>query len=796
MKRIFQAAAALLLAATPVLAQMQVSNPPAYSAGSAPISLPPSVSDTTSLAALATANFPNGIWRRDYATGIGAPPLFFLPETGTCAANSRVNDGGSCVNTTSGDGNSFYSVFPNTGIDPREFGAVNTGAASPLDDTAINAAIAVAAATGKPFSCNGNYGVAGPINLHGTAGNFLSTVGKCVLTGYASSPTSALLDVSSYVTVDAELNLYGAFNPNYARGIWLHTAAGAPTQYTVLKSVKVAGFLTCWVIGDRLFPAATVSENSIIGGATYGCPIAMSNEGTNTVTSLSGVNLVMELGTVNTPGAGWYSTTSTTSRAPASSGSITMTVAAGLTIPVGSVVEVRGSALANMGRYMLGTVTSYSGTTLIFTATASQDVGGPTTIAAWLVRPHMAALVNIGGSINITAGELQSGTIGHNILMLPLEPTLGGGSAQYGTVNVHGESGDVAGNLVDTLNPSALAISTAGVSSMLFVGKTGFNSNDVPFIYTDATYNGLVALYGNRMFFPGGRTSNTVTGGSALTVVENDGRCFGPDFVTPCYSGITGATVVGVGVDTGTSAIVYKVGGSHTSFVDTNSATLTNIIASPHINLLQTTGQLTIGSGTGSAPAGSYAMRFETTGGTILSYDVGRNGADGIFDISGNATGQNGFRVTGVDGASAVFSPVGSQIGAAPTGGAKGINTLNLQGALYQNGVLVHSPTAPTIASGGCTTGAAQSVSGNNGTAAFEITLGGATCGSTITMTMPAAANNWQCDGYQEAAITNYLVSTGAKSTTAVVLTNVVRTTGVAGNFTGATLYVVKCISY
>ncbi len=104
--------------------------------------------------------------------------------------------------------------------------------------------------------------------------------------------------------------------------------------------------------------------------------------------------------------------------------------------------------------------------------------------------------------------------------------------------------------------------------------------------------------------------------------------------------------------------------------------------------------------------------------------------------------------------------------------------------------------TPPTIASGGCTTGSAQSVSGSSGSAVFELTLGGATCGSTITLTLPAAPANWQCDGYQEAAITNYLVSTGAKSTTAVVLTNVVRTTGVAGNFTGATLYVVKCLPY
>jgi hypothetical protein len=133
---------------------------------------------------------------------------------------------------------------------------------------------------------------------------------------------------------------------------------------------------------------------------------------------------------------------------------------------------------------------------------------------------------------------------------------------------------------------------------------------------------------------------------------------------------------------------------------------------------------------------------------------------------------------------------VGSVIGT-----SKGASTINTN-AYYVAGNLLASSVAPTIASGGCTTGSAQSVSGSNGSAAFELTLGGASCGSTITLTMPAAAHNWQCDGYQEAALTNYLVSTGAKSTTAVVLTNVVRTTGVAGAFTGATLYAVKCLPY
>jgi hypothetical protein len=123
--------------------------------------------------------------------------------------------------------------------------------------------------------------------------------------------------------------------------------------------------------------------------------------------------------------------------------------------------------------------------------------------------------------------------------------------------------------------------------------------------------------------------------------------------------------------------------------------------------------------------------------------------------------------------------------------------TLNATGGIQNNGNLLVSQTAPTIASGGCTTGSAQSVSASNGSAAFEITLGGATCGSTITLTMPAAPHKWVCDAHNiTTPASNKPDETAAASTTAVVLTNFVRTTGVAGNFTGADKLAVKCLAY
>lgn len=113
----------VLVAAAPILSTVQFPDQPLTTKV---ISALPHVADNTTLAASSIAQYPNGVWRDDYAAGLGAPPLWFKPESGTCVANSRVNDGGSCVNTTSG-GNSWIAVFTAGGVDPLQFGADPTG---------------------------------------------------------------------------------------------------------------------------------------------------------------------------------------------------------------------------------------------------------------------------------------------------------------------------------------------------------------------------------------------------------------------------------------------------------------------------------------------------------------------------------------------------------------------------------------------------------------------------------------------------------------------------------------------
>lgn len=104
------------------------------------------------------------------------------------------------------------------------------------------------------------------------------------------------------------------------------------------------------------------------------------------------------------------------------------------------------------------------------------------------------------------------------------------------------------------------------------------------------------------------------------------------------------------------------------------------------------------------------------------------------------------------------------------------------------------SLTAPTIASGGCTSPA---VTWNAGTSAFLITIGTSCSGvKTVVLTLPAATNLWVCQGHnntsdaQQAA--NY-VTARATSTTAVTITNYTRTTGVQADFTASDTVLLAC---
>jgi hypothetical protein len=123
----------LLTLLLPTLAQAQgwpaVNSP--IPTGRNAIGVVGSVATNALLAATNTTDYPNGVTRLDYAAGRNAGPLYFTPQTGTCASHpGMTNDGGRCVDTVGG--NSWLAVHPEAGSSPKQWGCVGNGVA---DDT-------------------------------------------------------------------------------------------------------------------------------------------------------------------------------------------------------------------------------------------------------------------------------------------------------------------------------------------------------------------------------------------------------------------------------------------------------------------------------------------------------------------------------------------------------------------------------------------------------------------------------------------------------------------------------------
>lgn len=162
------------------------------------------VATNAALAAASTASYPNGVWRDDYASGNGAPPLFFTVQSGTCAANSRVNDGGDCVNSS--DGNSWLARTPGF-YDVRQFGATPGNSAdddAPYIYAALNRSNAIVVFP------------AGQYDLKTTNGATICVSG-CTVTGAAfNTPSVGIANVTKLTIIaspNAILNVTSAI-PN------------------------------------------------------------------------------------------------------------------------------------------------------------------------------------------------------------------------------------------------------------------------------------------------------------------------------------------------------------------------------------------------------------------------------------------------------------------------------------------------------------------------------------------------------------------------------------------------------
>jgi len=109
---------------------------------------------------------------------------------------------------------------------------------------------------------------------------------------------------------------------------------------------------------------------------------------------------------------------------------------------------------------------------------------------------------------------------------------------------------------------------------------------------------------------------------------------------------------------------------------------------------------------------------------------------------------------------------------------------------------LLISGQNPGISAGGCTVPA---ITWNAGSAAFKITIGSSCTGvKTVTVVFnvggDVAVNGWVCDAHDVTTPQSFTVDMDSSTTTAVVLRNYARLTGITADFTAGEVLLVKCI--
>lgn len=528
------------------------------------LAVAPHVASNAALATAATTLYSSGLWRDDFSAGLGAPPLWYTPSGSACSLNAGNGDNGSQVK--SAEGKCWLAAFPSSGIDPRQFGAVNNGTTP--DDTPLAASVAYAASSSIPLACRGSYGVTGPLVWVGTGTNQLEIRGNCSFVGLASSAKSAVIEIGRSVNISGQVRVICNFNANYTSGLWVGYD-GSQTQFDFFDNVATSGCLIGWRVGNAAFPGAIVSEITIKEGFTYGSPTAVRVEGANTYLNIVGSDLVSDLAVVNTAG-GWFSATSSTS-VVLGTGSKSFTVATGLTIPAGVPIEARVLTAGDGAAYLLGTVTSYNSGTGALVINAAAASAGTGTFTNWTIAPPTAGIQAIGAYVNQTGGHLEMPVYpGRLVNLQPLEFTPGSGQASYGRVYLANVASEFPNVYVDTLNPVGLTIAGPVTGAFAALNPYGSVSNNIaPFIFTDPTFSGSINIQNAGFWASSLRTQPNVFAGSSKTKVTVDANGFGVNFpINSGGLGGAGAVVPAVAAlgnappNSGTCAITNPFGGN------------------------------------------------------------------------------------------------------------------------------------------------------------------------------------------------------------------------------------------
>lgn len=169
------------------------------------------------------------------------------------------------------------------GASPAESAANN--------NTAIEAAVAAVGDGGALFFPQGTYLVTG-VTIDSVSG--LHLLGDfATLKGPASGALNAVLELKNSVAVTVRgLNIHGNHNPDLVSGIWGYTDDSTQFSLSNFDNIIFSGCPIAFKFGHEDYEDALVSEITVDGGYTYGCPIPIQLIGTQTVVNCNGYNLV------------------------------------------------------------------------------------------------------------------------------------------------------------------------------------------------------------------------------------------------------------------------------------------------------------------------------------------------------------------------------------------------------------------------------------------------------------------------------------------------------------------------
>jgi hypothetical protein len=175
-------------------------------------------------------------------------------------------------------------------IHVKDFGAIGDGATD--DTTAIQNAINYAIAQHCELEItNGNYLVSS-VTVESANGLIIHGAGSLI--GKSTGTYAAVLIIhnSVDVTITGRLGVSGSYNTGYGAGIKVYQTGAGATSFLMFENIVIANAQIGWLFGDITQPDVVLSEITVKGGYTYGCPISVKAIGAETVVNFIGTILM------------------------------------------------------------------------------------------------------------------------------------------------------------------------------------------------------------------------------------------------------------------------------------------------------------------------------------------------------------------------------------------------------------------------------------------------------------------------------------------------------------------------